>query len=326
MVEANKPQQAGWIIKQLGDIPESRLGPAERRYKTEFYEDFVAVKEHSVVSDKLSREIERLSNTSLEEGAGEGWHRTTQRAKQVAPASELPWLLGSSRSAQNLTTCTCYLQRCAPRGDKVFRYDFMKVKRLLQTNVDKRFTPVRMKDEEFYKSLYCISDQADDWGPLLGEPAAPASTDASGGVPSLRHEWMRAVLKPSSYYSVPIVMAGESEDGPVEVIEIMYFQVLSIQTGSSRHKLTPTAHEDDEGRALAAGVCVNVQHLDCWIDHSASRKTVMFEAGAEFASVLDLAPWEKLKKTSFSCGRRGPQTCSGVWRYATPSKHHRRWL
>ena len=93
---------------------------------------------------------------------------------------------------------------------------------------------------------------------------------------------------------MPSTVTEVQPDGGIEVVGTpSFFQVLSVQFGSSRSKQVSTWDEDaDPSRAHVA---VATQHLSLWREENATNLTLFFETDAAFVNALDLAPWAQLK-------------------------------
>ena len=105
------------------------------------------------VREYLAREISALRNTPLDEGPGEGWHRHSNQTVQRASAAKMPWVLGSVRTSQNLDTARKVIQDHGAVGAKVWRYEWLKYKRLLRPTEHKRFFPPSMPDSVFSEAV-----------------------------------------------------------------------------------------------------------------------------------------------------------------------------
>ena len=94
------------------------------------------------MQDCLDAEIKRLDNVPLEEGPGEGYHRSTNVEKVRASASRLPWVLANTREESNIARCLNFSRAHGPEGAKVVRFEFENFKRVLQPTLRRRFAPL----------------------------------------------------------------------------------------------------------------------------------------------------------------------------------------
>ena len=99
-----------------------------------------------VASDKLKEEVLAICNTPLDEGPGEGVHRATHNAQRRADASREPWLLASIRQQQCFKRIDSFLQENGDLGKTVFKFEWTRFKRVLQTQRRHPYRAAKMKD------------------------------------------------------------------------------------------------------------------------------------------------------------------------------------
>ena len=106
------------------------------------------------VGPLLRAEILRLENIPLDEGPGEEYHRHTNLAIQRASAARPAWILGTPRFLQGLAFCIDFVNKCPQLSHRVFRFEWLKFKRLLRATRKNRWSPVKLTDKQFFPS--CI--------------------------------------------------------------------------------------------------------------------------------------------------------------------------
>jgi hypothetical protein len=175
----------------------------------------------------------------------------------------------------------------------VFRFEWLKYKRVLRASSAYRYRAVKVPNKAFYEQLYCLTPPTVKWDTLAGKSKAANDNDDDGRT---KNEWLRATLSTNACYSVPTTRVEMNGDGVAEeVTEPTYFQVLSKLSKQSRPKLVPTAVEDSVDLALGSSFAVNVQYMDVWSSRSPTEVTTYFDSDPMYMNVGDLAPWGALQ-------------------------------
>jgi hypothetical protein len=117
------------------------------------------------ITELLAFTICFYRNTPISEDRGEGYHRYTHLTLLRAAASRMPWILGSTRHTQNLGRCLAWVDE-GELARKVFNYEWQNWKRILRPSNSKRWVNVKLTDSTFFKRLYCLEKDTDDWGRL----------------------------------------------------------------------------------------------------------------------------------------------------------------
>ena len=119
----------------------------------------------------------------------------------------------------------------------------------------------------FFK-LYRIDEDFDDWGPLVTSDARGGDAGDGGddrlNHTSMRQAYLRQVLLPEAYFSVPVTRALGDGEGEQDAVTQSRFQICSQLYGSKRPKLVETAVKDAEDTARAAAFAVSIQYLAKW--------------------------------------------------------------
>ena len=105
-------------------------------------------------SPELLEYIELLALTSLDESAGEGFHRATNAERTRAPSSRMVHLKGTTRHRYNLSYCKRFLKRYGEKGKRVFRFEWCKWKRIVQTNTRSFLSNRKMSSKKVVGTVY----------------------------------------------------------------------------------------------------------------------------------------------------------------------------
>jgi hypothetical protein len=217
---------------------------------------------------------------------------------QHGAASRAPWVFASARLDQNIERVERFIAAHGDLGAKIWRFEWRNFKRVLRPTFQRRFMPVRMGDREFYRKLYCLDARDwDDYQLLIDADAAKRPPRKPDPEAQVKQEWLRHVLKPEQFYSVPHIKTEIGEDGAaVEVQETTYFQVLELQHGSSRAKTVSTMVENEQDAARQSSLAASVNYLEVWKTESPTHQTCYFDSDPVFINALDIAPWAALNR------------------------------
>ena len=238
-----------------------------------------------------------MNNVPLDEGAGEGYHRRTNLTKARSAGAKTEWILGSTRVEQNHDLCRNFLNGSV-LSETVLRFEWKHYKRILRPSARKEWTPVRMTNKRFFRKLYNVEKNPDDWEPFVN-PKAPRSAGGDDGVDPKpgQNEYIRSVFKKEEVYSVP-VSRYENIDGDLQEVEdTHFFQVLEVWQGSHRLKTVDTVFKTEADEAGRAPVALTTQSLEVWQKRSEEEFTVFLDASPEVANVTNVASWETIRKT-----------------------------
>ena len=261
--------------------------------------DFHVVKGGGAPSQALLDEVQAIGNAPLGEELGEAYHRGTHLTLIRGPASSQYWAMASTRHNEALATC----QRFTRQGDlgkRVARFEWTHHKRLLQARAHNAWTPVKKNDADYYRLLYRIDGFGnDDWESIIPEGKTDQRDLRGSGVGSeaaqaLQNEYVKAVFRPRSFYSIPVAARDANERGePQAKQESCYFQCLGVESGSSRPKLTPTAF-DSADQGIHARIALTVQYLSLWRKEG-NASVCFFDSDAEHLNVFDVASYNTIK-------------------------------
>jgi len=153
---------------------------------------------------ELLEEVKTINLASLDEGAGEGLHRSTNHEKTRAPGCKMVHLKGTARHKQDLAVCKSFLARWGDRGKDVFRYDWHHWKRIVQTKRRLRWRNKQARPKAVIKQVHREDYWGDDdWSAMAScLPAAEAPhTVKETPVEALRREWLVTKLEPNAVFS-----------------------------------------------------------------------------------------------------------------------------
>ena len=234
-------------------------------------------------AEGLKADNQRYRDTPLDEGAGEGYHRSTNCARMRARAARTPYLKQSTRLKQNIRQFKQFLKKGAA-GRRVLRYEWRHWQRLVQTNPRRIWYRKKMRPRAIFERMYRMDAASlEDWSlvcrPILAPgsgpppkalvlPDAPTTTLAQ-----LRVEYLSALLRNHHWFQVQVPAAGMDEAGaPLERMETKIFQVLSTASARSRPKLMPTISSHSHP--------VNVARLAICIQEVSQREVEGLDAGS----------------------------------------------
>ena len=172
---------------------------------------------------------------------------------------------------------------------------------MLQTTTARQWQPVRLTDSAFYRKLYRLDpDDHEDWGSVVA-----AATSSDGPRPpgrgrdpanAMQREYAATVLKPETFYSVPLPRQSDNPDQPAEEEEDIFFQVMAVSSSGSRAKNVETLLVDAEEEARTrAGVAVQVQYATVFSRYHGGVVSVFYDSDPLFMNALDLAPFTSLR-------------------------------
>ena len=104
----------------------------------------------------------------------------------------------------------------------VFRFEWKRYKRILQTQTRYRWAPKKMTTPEYHEVLYREDAKAaEDFSTICTRelPADPIETDAVSGKEALRDEWLVATLQKGVHHSVARDEKLIGPDGAVKTEE-----------------------------------------------------------------------------------------------------------
>ena len=216
-----------------------------------------------VCSARLAAEVKAINWLMLDEGAGEGYHRSTNAELTRATGSSTAHLKQTPRHDMCLKLAQDFCR--TPEGRMVVRHDWRTHTRVLQTDPSHLWRPTRWKPKAFYRRLYREDEKAlEDWSSILQRMpnAHEVSVPTTSEREKLEQEWFTRTLKPHAHYSVSsnapdTATAGQPQPAPRETC----FLLLSMVHGTSKPHLMLTV-EDADNVEIVAPVALQVQFLD----------------------------------------------------------------
>jgi len=212
----------------------------------------------------LAMEVKRLKTSPLDEGAGEGLHRSLNKELTRADASTTVHLKQTCRRKGSIAHIKQFVRRYGKRGEAVVAWEFKHWKRILQGNRRRKWQNVQRSPKDVLATVYREDEGAGlNWQALVAPAATPRPvvTESADDQTKCEHEYLRAVLVPGEHYScqVPreVEVAGSGANPPAPAMETSYFQFLGFSYGSHRPKLMHTATSADE-LALTASMAMEI--------------------------------------------------------------------
>ena len=201
------------------------------------------------VDEPLRRECKRIKTSPLDEGAGEGTHRSSNKELHRADASTTIHLKQSCRRHGSHAHIRRFKRLWGPRGQAVINYEFQHWKRILQTNPKRKWKDVQRSPSAVLKRVYREDDVAKlDWSNVLAREATPRPVvpDATENQEQCEFEYMRAQMEPGQHYSCQTSREVPTASGGTEhVTETTYFQLLGYSYSKHRPHLMPSVTSAD---------------------------------------------------------------------------------
>ena len=218
----------------------------------------------------LHEEVARLACVSLDESAGEGYHRSTNHEHVRAASSTDASLKRKTRERQMLAHLKRFVYKHKGRGGDVVRFEWKNWKRIVQTRPQHRWRSVRARARAVVSRVYREDNKADeDWSSVVTR--LPAEHKAAKEKPeegydeeALRREWLLATIEPNVAYAVKHPVHQPTPEGGVEEVQRTdYFEVVNVAHARSRPTVMPTVLLPD-AVMMREPVALEVRFLDAW--------------------------------------------------------------
>ena len=131
-VRADTPNGARECIRLLGECPKEQHEPVGQWWQAEMLEDLLQVEQGGVVTEKLKDAISFLNDATLDESAGESFHRGTHYTMHRAASTTRWMMLADQRYKQNIERVRRWLRVAKNVVDE---YDGLTCKRLVGSRV-----------------------------------------------------------------------------------------------------------------------------------------------------------------------------------------------
>ena len=173
---------------------------------------------------------------------------------------------------------TAFLEEHGDKGAAVFRFEWKRHKRILQTRKKSWHQPKKMVPQEFCARVYREDDMAaEDFSSITSREANPnpvATEQATDGKESLRDEFLVATLEKGVRYSVAVDSKTIKPDGQVQTTqETKHFQLISVAHSRSRPKGLAVADTSDH-LELRAHLALQVIVGEQWVPLAPSLYTI----------------------------------------------------
>jgi len=298
IVRARTVDGAKEVMRLLALKPLEKQDPYTRKTIAKVGRDIQQRALGAEVTPALDEVCTLLANCPLLEDLGEGYHRETNVEKRRAAGSTERHLKQDTRFRRTIARLTAFLKQHQDRGAAVFRFEWKRYKRLLQTRAKSRWQSKKMPTHEFNARVYREDDMAvDDFSLITSREANPdpvATEAVESGKQALRDEFLVATLEKGVRYSVAFDADTIGPDGNVrKVEEAKHFQLVSIAHSRSRPKGLAVADPNDH-LELKAHLALEVIFAEPWVvpGAAASRNKHYLMCGVEAVWVRpgDLCP------------------------------------
>ena len=190
------------------------------------------------VHPDLQAELKRWKAVCLNEGAGEGYHRSTTLEKKRAPASSIKHLKRAARRKGAFAHIRRFKNRYGKRGTAVIRFEFRHWKRVLNCNPKRRWSNVHRTPKEVYGTVYREDDYAgNNWNNIVNRelPLHHAVTEEPTAQEACRNEYLLASVHEGKHYSIEVTEHAPREDGGVQNISTtLHFHL--VNTAHTHHR------------------------------------------------------------------------------------------
>lgn len=191
-------------IEQFDALPASSHDSTSVEIMAELGSDIRARAAGHSASEALQEECLALANSSLDESAGEGYHRNTNLVRLHCPSAKSPYIKQRVRLKENIRICKNFLKKHQAKGRAVIRFEWAHYKRILQNCARKRWKPVLMSNRKFFLRVYHMDELSlVDWSPYVLKSGLVQLPDPSKETwaDEMAREYLSAVFKPLTYYS-----------------------------------------------------------------------------------------------------------------------------
>jgi len=253
----------------------------------------------------------------LDESRGEEYHKYTTLEKKRAPASTIKRLKQTTRTKKALASIKAFQKKYGDRGKEVVRFEWAKYKRILRPAGRRRWIPVRMDTELFYKRVYREDEKAElNWNNVATKPVFPRPVvpeRAADAREQVETEYVTAIVEAGNHYSVrrEIPAAPDGNDEVAHPTEV-HFRLINTVSAHSRPHIVHTADaaDDIENIATVAWEVIMETRMPSVATHDDAKmdaRVVTFDAEPQWVRPWDITDFESLNKTL------------KVWRMAEPS-------
>ena len=236
------------------------------------------------------------------EDLGEGYHRDTNVEKTRAAAAVAKHLKQKTRFKMSLKRMKAFIEKHGHRGVQVFRFEWRRYKRLLQTRARYKWVPRKMETDEFFARVYREDDMAADSFCSIcrrEDPVDPVEKDSVNNQDLLRDEYLRSTLEKGKHLSVTQEIKRVGPDGkPVVEEKAVHFTLLETSYGSHRPKQLAVSTGADT-TAIAAHLGLQVILEERWVPdpppavvEGSTRRYLMREPRAVWVRPQDIGPHE----------------------------------
>jgi len=214
------------------------------------------------VDPELARECKRLKTSPLDEGAGEGYHRSANKELKRADASSTIALKQKCRRKGTFAHVKRFARKHGKRGERVIDFEFRRWKRILQGSAKRKWKGVQRRDQAVLKAVYREDDRAAlNWQNIVApsETARPVVPDEIDNKGVCENEYLRGLMQLGERYTlrVPRDEPGERPNEVRTVDEPIHFHLLGLSWGGHRPKLIHTVTSADNA-ALNAPMAMEI--------------------------------------------------------------------
>jgi hypothetical protein len=297
--KASTPEGASSFLERVRSQSLEDHDPLTRYLMSTNEHNLQVLSDGGVLHGNLWAAVKRMRRTNLNEGLGEGYHRSTTHEQARASGASSQHLKQEVRVKTTLEKIKKFRHTYGHRADDVLRHDWRTWKRILQPTESWR--PVRMSTKAFFARLYREDALAlDNWNQVVTKQGVvrPVQREELSNSELMRDEYIASLLAIGAHYSVPRTEEQGMSDNGELVMQIVpcHFEVLQINRSRSRiHTLHTVDAADDVSRyaSLAVEVQFEEVHGSSQVaDEVAEETTVAVSAEPTWISPRQLVDWD----------------------------------
>ena len=293
LARCESPEGCQHFLKKVAAHPMAEHDPLTRKIVVEVGDAIQTRADGGELSRPLQDWVRFIKTAVLDEGAGEGYHRGSNKEILRATASKEQHLKQQVRRPGALAHVRSWKRLYGARGMAVIRFEWRMWKHILKSEGKHSWRPGQERRTAAFSRIYREDPSAArDWTMVVvpEDKARPVRTESSTALSSLHHEYLKAKVRVGQRYSMPTdapqpaaaeaaepaapaaaepAAAASSSDAIVVAPagrqpSRLYFQLLQVSHGHSRAHLMPSVASADD-ISLIAHLAFRIQTFTPWV-------------------------------------------------------------
>jgi len=205
---ANTQEGAKACVEQLEREHDSRLDCASRRWKATLLSHMKAVRDGGPVSPELATAVLIISDSPLDESAGEGYHREANCAHQRAPAATTVTIVQDVRFQPAIAHYRKVVAEFGKEGRNMVRFERRTWKRILQVSRRVLHRGKKMTETKAMRRVYRMDAMAlDNWDIVVSGVPKPAEAEPDleieeDDLGAAQREYVHALLRVNNVFAL----------------------------------------------------------------------------------------------------------------------------